>query len=230
VKILGIETATMVCAAAVVSQGGVVHEMSLDRRNVHAEKLMTMIDAVLVQSQCTLADLDGIAVSIGPGSFTGLRIGLSVAKGLVYVSAKPLIAVPTLEALARKAIDAGAVGPTGFLLPALEARRDEIYCQLFRVDGKTIEPVWAERDMSVSSLAKEIGNCAVTVTGDACPKLSSMLPHSQLSMFRFTDTEVSKCSAGSVARIGERRLNQGKSDDPVTLEPRYIKEFFSKAT
>lgn len=231
-KVLGIETATTVCAAAVASDGTIAAESWLDHRNVHAEKLLGLIDTVLLQSKRSLSALDGIAVSIGPGSFTGLRIGLSVAKGLVYATGTPLLAVPTLQALAQKAVDAGAVPTSGCVLPMLDARRDEVYCQLFSVNNNDIAPIWDERDVTLADLLRELGDRDVTVTGDAHQKLSRELgtrSPARTSRIRFVDAAVARCSAGTVALLGERLLQQGRVEDPAALEPRYIKEFFFKA-
>src|SRR5512142_395937 len=135
--LLGIETATTVCAAAVVRDGELLAEELVDERNVHAERLMGMIDAAFRRSGTTLEQMAGLAVSIGPGSFTGLRIGLSVAKGLVYASGKPLLPVPTLQALAQKAAGApGTADGEESILPVLDARRGDVYCALYRrTDG-----------------------------------------------------------------------------------------------
>ena len=227
-KVLGIETATTVCAAAIVSDGTVLHEVSVDQKYVHAERLMGMVGDVLARSQSTLAGVHGIAVSIGPGSFTGLRIGLSVAKGLAYASDRLLIGVPTLEALAHRVIDARTMDFDGLILSALESRRDEVYCQLFRVAGPTLEPVWDERDLTFATLVYELGERSVTITGDACRKLRDMLPASP--RHRYVEPGVAICSAASIALIGERLFGEGKADDAATLEPRYIKEFFSHTT
>ena len=103
-KILGIETATSVCAAAIVDDGDVLTEQWIEAQHSHSEKLITLIDKCLQTVNCELKSLAGIAVSIGPGSFTGLRIGLSVAKGLSYASGVPLVSIPTLKALAWNAV------------------------------------------------------------------------------------------------------------------------------
>jgi tRNA threonylcarbamoyladenosine biosynthesis protein TsaB len=227
--VLGIETATSVCAAAVVHDGRVTAEGSFNERNVHAEKLLPLVDSILHEARMAMKDLDGIAVSIGPGSFTGLRIGLSVAKGLAYASSKPIVAVPTLQALAYRVVEAGGVGSSGFLLAALDARRDEVYCQLSTVEGRNISPLWDPRDMTVSALLHEIGDRAAMLTGDGSAKiLSSADGDAQGNQLSFVGDDLSQCSAGSVALIGESLLAQQRTDDLATLEPRYIKDFFLK--
>ncbi len=98
--VLGIETSTAVCSVGLVNESGMRIERSLVESHIHSEKLLTLIQDVCEDQKMALSKLDGVAISIGPGSFTGLRIGLSTAKGLCYVLGKPLVAVPTFEAIA----------------------------------------------------------------------------------------------------------------------------------
>lgn len=223
-KILGIETATIVCGVAVVVDGSVVIEDEVRQKNVHAESIMRLIDTVLKQSQASAQQLDAIAISIGPGSFTGLRIGLSVAKGLCFSLEKPLVAVPTLQALAQRGVDAGIVG-TPYILSVLDARRDEVYGQLFRVNGKTIKPEWTERDFTLNKLFDEIGGRSVTVTGDAEAKVKSTNHFGTLS---FLSDEYSDCSAATVALIGEQMAIRDEFVEARTIEPKYVKEFYTR--
>ena len=228
-NVLGIETATTVCASAVVVDGSVAAEAMLDRRNVHAEKLLTLVDEVLRRSGKKLQTLDGIAVSIGPGSFTGLRIGLSVAKGLAYAVGRALIAVPTLEALVSRIELDGTPVTTDLVVPMLDARRDEVYCQFFVRRGEKLLPEGDARDLTLSEMVTQAGRRTVTVIGDAHQKLASFLEHlsaQDRQRFRFIEGLASQCSAVPVALIGERLLKEGRRDAAATLEPRYIKEFF----
>ncbi len=225
-SVLAIETATTVCAAAVVSGGRILAEASLREKYVHAEKLMTLIDGVLRQAAITLGQLDGIAVSIGPGSFTGLRIGLSVAKGLAFASGKPLVAVSTLQALAQRAIDEGLVEEYVSILAALDARRNEVYCQWFKDIAGDANAVSVECDMQVDRVFDACPTERVVMTGDALPKLQNAVSQKPMIHWSTVPDNVAECSAGSVGRIGEALLDRGESADVRTLEPRYIKEFF----
>ena len=228
--VLGIETATSVCAAALVADGAVIAEELRDERYIHAEKLLPMIDAVLRAGTSEVEGLGGIAVSIGPGSFTGLRIGLSVAKGLAYAHGTPLVAVPTLQALAERTLREWKAEE--HVLAAVDARRDEVYCQLFRQVGGTLLPVWEERSQSVHDCVEDIGERIVSVTGDGGGKLAAYLQASGsrgTATFRFVDEPVSRCSAAVVAMLGERLLRGGRTENPATLEPRYVKDFFFQA-
>jgi tRNA threonylcarbamoyladenosine biosynthesis protein TsaB len=224
VNVLGIETATTVCAAALVRGGRVVAESLLEAGRIHAEKLMGQIIAVLGSDG--VESLGGIAVSIGPGSFTGLRIGVSVAKGIAFSRGIPLAAVPTLEALALHAAETDHMAAGTRLLAALDARRDEVYCQLFDVTASGPVPLWDARDMTLGALMDELGGSAARVTGEAAAKVLAW-PGAPASLAA-VPVEASRCSAGSVALLGENLLLAGKADDPSALEPRYIKDFFLK--
>ncbi|HTO94796.1 MAG TPA: tRNA (adenosine(37)-N6)-threonylcarbamoyltransferase complex dimerization subunit type 1 TsaB [Bacteroidota bacterium] len=220
--VLGIETATAVCAAALISDGHIEKESRLDAGRVHAERLLGQIVEVLGASG--VGALGGVAVSIGPGSFTGLRIGVSVAKGLTFARGIPLAAVPTLEALALHAAATDALEPGTRLLAALDARRNEVYCQMFDVATGGPVPAGDPRDLTLEALRAELGGVAWAVTGDAAAKITeAFAPGMSL---RAVSAAARACSAVAVARIGERLLAAGRVEDPAVLEPRYIKEFF----
>ena len=222
-RLLAIETATTVCAAAVVSDGKILSEISLNEKYVHAEKLMTQVDAVLGRSGCLIDQLDAIAISIGPGSFTGLRIGLSVAKGLSFSAEKKLIAVPTLHALAQRVVD-GRIALDGCVLAVLDARRDEVYREYFRVVDRRIVSLAEPMDVSVASLSDDAPEGNIWITGDGSAKVQSMLGTG--SRWNLVPEHLARCSAGAVGLLGEALMAKGEIADPTTLEPLYIKEFF----
>ncbi|HTY59710.1 MAG TPA: tRNA (adenosine(37)-N6)-threonylcarbamoyltransferase complex dimerization subunit type 1 TsaB [Bacteroidota bacterium] len=222
--LLGIETSTAVCSAALVTDGIVVRESLLDEGRVHAEALMGQIAEVIGPGGA--GALGGVAVSIGPGSFTGLRIGVSVAKGIAYARGVPIAGVPTLGALARHAALTDNMKPGTRLLAALDARRDEVYCQLFDVTDAGTVACWDVRDMTLAALEGELRGGPVRVTGDGAAKV---LAHAGAgSLLGAVSPEANRCSAASVAILGERRLAAGEADELSALEPRYIKDFFLK--
>lgn len=229
-KVLGIETATTVCGAAVVIDGKVVSVAELHQKNVHAEKLLTLVQQALAQAGCKPEALDGIAVSIGPGSFTGLRIGLSVAKGLVYALGIRLIAVPTLLALAHR-VPLEAQRDNGeAILAVLDARRDEVYAQVFRHESSILFAEAEPGDMTSSQLVSLLSGRNVVVIGEGTNKVmqAAVLVGGNLQV-REVDDVLNRCTARTVALVGESMLLRGEVEDPAILEPRYIKEFFTKA-
>lgn len=226
-SVLAIETATSVCGAAVASEGIICSLAEVDGRNIHSDRLLPLIDDALEKAGTSPATVDAIAVSIGPGSFTGLRIGLSVAKGLVYATGKPLVAVPTLEALAFRIVLAGAGKNGQAILAVLDARRNEVYCQLFHTDGTGLLPAWEVGDLTVEQVISRLGDESVVVTGDAGKKIGSLATEYKRRI-SYADASLSKCSAGAVALLGERRFMGGMTEDASVLEPKYIKEFFLK--
>jgi tRNA threonylcarbamoyladenosine biosynthesis protein TsaB len=193
------------------------------QKNAHAESIMGLLDGVLRSARLGAKEVDALAASIGPGSFTGLRIGLSIVKGLAYALDKPVVAVPTLRALAQSAIESRTV-TTPFLLPAIDARRDEVYCQLFRVEGTSISAEWDERDTAIGLLIDEFAGREITITGDARQKLKHLEQHPNI---RFVQTGIDLCRAGTIASIGEVMAQRGEFSVVAALEPKYVKEFFT---
>ena len=230
-KILGIETATAVCGAAVVVDGVPRVERSIEAPHVHSEKLMTLIDECLQISGIDLRDCDGIAVSIGPGSFTGLRIGLSVAKGLAYAAGKPVISVPTLEALAWRAIHQHLTHEGDLILPMIDARRDEVYTATYRHSDAKLEEVTSARAIALKEITNSIGLAnRVIVLGDGVEKFQHFLMKTESvtrSKIIAPPREARTCSALSVALRGEAKLVRGQRDDLSGLEPLYVKDFFT---
>lgn len=226
--LLGIETATTVCGVAVVREGQIVAEKALEVPQAHAEKLLTLIRTVLGSVPVTATELDAIAVSAGPGSFTGLRIGLSTAKGLAYSTGCRVVAVPTLRALTEHARKEAVATGAGYLLAALDARRDEVYAFLARLTDGRMEEVWGERALSVKDLAGVIPGGPVLVAGDGAGKLAAAARASGLSLLQASPGSL-RCDAGSVALLGERMLQDGMTTDVGSMEPLYIKEFFTTA-
>jgi len=226
--LLGIETATAVCGVALVRDGAVLAERTVEERYAHAEKLFGFLDDVLESSGVQLRELQGIAVSIGPGSFTGLRIGLSVAKGLHVATGIPVIPVPTLEALAHNAAEEVRTAGIHNILAVLDARREEVYWQLFALIPSGIRAATDVSDALMVRLPERLPAGSLAITGEARTAVASVLTREGVDASRlFLVSEANaRCSAVAVARCGAESLAEGATYDVDALEPRYIKEFF----
>jgi tRNA threonylcarbamoyladenosine biosynthesis protein TsaB len=226
--ILGIETATAVCGVAVLRDGHVESERSVESPQVHSEKLVPLIEQVIRESGIRPADLDAIAVSIGPGSFTGLRIGLSVAKGLCFALGKPVVPVPTLEALACRVANGSPELRGGYILPLLDARRGDCYASLYRMDGSIPVEVEPVRTVRVSALGEFVGErLPVTICGEGESLLRSDPGTGATPGFRFAPPALSSCHPAAVAAVGGRMFAAGRTANLSTLEPLYVREFIT---
>jgi tRNA threonylcarbamoyladenosine biosynthesis protein TsaB len=231
--VLGIEAATSVCGAALVRNGAVIGESSLVAPQLHSEKLLSLVDGLLRSAGMPVKELGGIACSAGPGSFTGLRIGLSVAKGLAYAAELPLAAVPTLEALALRSVRDGRLASGGRVLAALDARRDEVYAALYHWNGAVLGPVIPTSAVTVQTLLLQLERFAgerLVLTGDGSAKLVRGAAGRADDMFAAPEPGQELCSAAAVAILGEERLRAGAWADLESLEPEYGKEFYTTAT
>ncbi len=226
--ILGIETATAVCGVALLRDGAVLAEESVLERYAHAEKLFGFLDDVLERAGVKLQALQGIAVSIGPGSFTGLRIGLSVVKGLHVATGVPVVAVPTLEALAWRAVPEVRDAGIGKILAVLDARREEVYWQLFDLTPGGPRALTDVSDGEIRRLPELMPPGKIAITGDARISVGGVLNSAggnDACAFLVPES-VAQCSAVAVAQCGAALLAAGANEDVAVLEPRYIKEFF----
>lgn len=161
--ILGIDASAVSAGCALVEAEKTVAEAFLNTSNTHSETLLPMISGMLKSAGVALADLDKIAVSAGPGSFTGLRIGISTAKGLADAARKPCVAVSTLEAIAYNFLRIG-----GVICACMDARRGQLYNALFKSENGVITRLCEDRAISVSDLDKELSalGSRVMLAGD----------------------------------------------------------------
>lgn len=208
--ILGIDTSTLTASVAVVR--GTPGEAAVlgagaSRVNTHSERLLWLIDEALSAAAIGLDELDGIAVGAGPGSFTGLRIGMATAKGLGFATGKPLWAVSSLAALALALTDTEDVDRTTLVVPVLDARRSEIFAGFYRVGAGEAEAVAPERVMAPGELG---GALARALAGSGCERavaLGDGLPaYSELAdvlagVARLADAAASIPPAAAVARL-----------------------------
>jgi tRNA threonylcarbamoyladenosine biosynthesis protein TsaB len=230
VNILGIETATTVCGVALMRDDRIVAEQWLEERSVHAERLFGLIDQVLQEGGVDPRDLDALAISIGPGSFTGLRIGLSAAKGFHLALGKPVLAVPTLTALAQRC-EGMLAAEGGHIVAALDARRDEVYCQTFAVTGGIVVPAGDVDARTVAEVVSSIPRGTVVLTGDARFKILAAIPTGDTIVQPvIADEATARCSAASVVLTGAAMLAQGQIADAGSLEPKYVKEVFLRSS
>lgn len=219
--ILQIETATTVCSVALARDGKVLSFKQLDERNIHAEIITLFIEELITGAGIQFSDLDAIAVSCGPGSYTGLRIGVSTAKGLCFALDKPLIAIETLEAMAYGII-AEKKYKDILLCPMIDARRMEVYTALFDTAGNKIEPVTA-KIIDENSFADQLKDNQILFFGDGADKCRAVLGESPNAQFLpgFTN------SATYLTQKAFEKFTNKDFEDVAYFEPYYLKDFIA---
>jgi tRNA threonylcarbamoyladenosine biosynthesis protein TsaB len=242
--ILCLETSTAVCSVALVENGNVVAlRESLDGQN-HAEKITLFIDEVMKEAGVAYKDLDAVATSMGPGSYTGLRIGVSTAKGLCYAMEKPLIAIDTLAAMAHGFNDAETqrgkvtefmVGvnsqsqsqgqgqsqqPTAILCPMIDARRMEVYTAFF---SEKLERTSETEALVIdeNSFMELKQNNHLYLFGDGADKLAALFENDE----NITVVEKFHCSAAYMAKLADEAFTNKQFVDTAYFEPFYLKNF-----
>ncbi len=223
--ILSIDTATPVAGVAIVDTKNVLYEAMANTGYKHSQTLLEMIDAAFKITGTTLGAVDAIAVTSGPGSITGLRIGLAAAKGLALAADKPIIGIPTLEAMA---FDIGWM-PT-ILCPVLNARKSEMYAAFYQGGDRKISRLSDELALSPENLAarallamQETGNRTVVFTGDGVIAYGSLLTNILGEAAVFAD-DYKLPRASSSGCLARSRLAGGLVDDIFTLVPTYIRQ------
>ena len=225
--ILCIETSTAVCSVALVENGKVIAlRESLDGQN-HAEKITIFIDEVMKEANVSYRDLDAVATSMGPGSYTGLRIGVSTAKGLCYAMEKPLIAVDTLAAMAYGFKDYKTtrlqdykLESTDILCPMIDARRMEVYSAFFNEQLERISETNAII-IEENSFMEMKQNNHLYLFGDGADKLASLFENDE----NITVVEKFHCSAAYMAELADKAFKNNDFVDTAYFEPFYLKNF-----
>ena len=215
--ILNIETSTEVCSVTISKNGELLYLKETLEGLSHSELLTVFIEELLAENDFKLNELDAVAVSKGPGSYTGLRIGVSVAKGLCYGLEIPLIAVNSLETMGIYA----ALNSTEKMLfcPMIDARRMEVYTALYNSKGDEIKPVSAEI-IEEDFLAEYLDNNKILFFGNGAEKCKTQITHSN-AIFNGP----AKTSAQFMQKLTETKYNKKEFEDVAYFEPFYLKNF-----
>lgn len=217
-NILQIETATQVCSAAISINGSTVALKEEMAANIHAGSLTLFIDEAVRCAGLAYAELDAVAVSMGPGSYTGLRIGVSTAKGLCFALDKPLIGIPTLKMMADGYLKA-CPDHTGLVCPMIDARRMEVYCAVYDASLNTVEDVSA-KIVEAGSFTGLLEQEKLHFIGDGAMKCAPVLQHPN-ALF----SELNYNSAGNMTSLAAAYYAAGQFEDVAYFEPFYLKDF-----
>ncbi|NOX97985.1 MAG: tRNA (adenosine(37)-N6)-threonylcarbamoyltransferase complex dimerization subunit type 1 TsaB [Nitrospirae bacterium] len=221
-RILGIETSTRTGSVALVQGEGVIAEYTLNSKETHTARLMPMIDHILKDAHLTIRQMDAVAVSLGPGSFTGLRIGIATAKGLCLALRKPLIGISTLDALAHN------IGHTSQLIcPLLDARKGEVYTAIYRyrLPGKKqrLEKLSKDMVLSLDKLLSKI-NASTVFLGDVFDSYRDLIGKRLGKKASFAPPALNFPRAANVAVLGLEKLQSGEEEPGLSeIEPLYVR-------
>jgi tRNA threonylcarbamoyladenosine biosynthesis protein TsaB len=231
VRVLAIETSGAWGSVALADATGVIAERSAEVPGQHLEWLVPAIEALLVGGAIDRSQVDGLAVSLGPGRFNGLRIGLVTASAWATTTGRPLVGISTLDAIAAGAHSqahpggpADATSPSALILAAADVRRGEIAAALYRRDG-TPPRLTADIVVEPPRLREALPAIVepVLVTGDALQRYASEVLAALAPWGAAAPPEAWRPRAAAVALLGRARLIRGERDDPATLVPRYAR-------
>lgn len=216
-KILALDSAAQVATVALCEDGRLLAEYTVNNGNTHSETLLPMIETMLGHFGLCADDVDLFAGSNGPGSFTGVRIGIATLKGLAFAKGKPCVGVSTLEALAQN-----LVGTAGLICPVMNARRAQVYTALFRSNGKTLTRLVDDAAMSISELDELLSAFgeAVFFCGDG---YNVTLDALQKTSVRDVPERLRHASAFSVALCALRAYESGQASDDASVAVTYLR-------
>ena len=220
-KIIAIDSSGLTATVAIATQDCVIAEYSVNYKKTHSQTLLPMLDEIKKMTELDLDTVDAIAVASGPGSFTGLRIGSSTAKGLALALDKPIIEVPTVDALAMN-----LWGSSGIICPIMDARRHQVYTGFYEFDENedliVIKERFADDIGTVVGMLNDIGK-PVTFLGDGVEVSKDTIESAATVPFRFAPPHLSRQRAGSLAQLAIRYFLEGKAIPSSAHRPEYLR-------
>ena len=220
-KILGIDTSAKFCNLGLIEDEDILIEYTINgSRKKHSSILVPAIKNLLKTIDLKIEEINGIAVSMGPGSFTGLRIGLCVAKGLCYARSLPLLGIPTLDAMAFPFKEIPYL-----ICPVLESKKDEIYDVVFR-GGVSLHRVMDYKCEDIQSLLARLSPLKekIIFSGDGIKKYRDIIKNKIGKNALFIDSQLNFPVAASIAFLGLNKLKKGEEDNVSTLSPFYLRK------
>ncbi len=220
-KILGFDSSGMVASVAIACDDILVAEYSVNYKKTHSQTLLPMFDAVVSMTELDLDSVDGIAVAAGPGSFTGLRIGMSTVKGLGLALDKPVVAVPTCHALAYN-----LWGSDKLICPILDARRSQVYTALYEFKDEEMITLKEQDAMDINDLIDIINDLDrdVIFVGDGIPVFKERIEEKIKNKAYFAPAHLNRQRAGSVAALGMIYMKEGKVENADDVKPVYLRK------
>lgn len=214
---LSVDSSAAPASVCLLEDGKIVADYYLNTGFTHSQTLMAMTESVLTISGRKASEIDLYAVNSGPGSFTGVRIGVSAVKGMAYAADKPCVEVSTLESMAYNFLGSHAV-----ICACMDARRSQVYNALFRVDGDQIERICEDRAISIAELLEELAvtDGEIILAGDGAELVFS---RSELNRVHLADPNHRYQRASSTAMAALEKYNRGESVSPAALMPRYLR-------
>lgn len=219
-RILAIESSSLVASVAIVEDGVTLAEYTANFKMTHSQTLLPMIDSMVSLFGIDLSTIDAIAVSGGPGSFTGLRIGSATAKGLGLALDKPLIHVPTLDGTAYN-----LYGAKGLICPIMDARRNQVYTGIYRFEQE-FEVVMEQDAMDMGELIEKLNGMGerVIFLGDGVPVHEKKIRELMTVPFDLAPAHMNRQRAASVAALGAVYFAEGKSETAAEHGPDYLRK------
>ena len=218
-NILLIESATKVCSVGVLKGEEVFVKEEFNENFSHAENLTVFVEEVMKKANLTMSELNAVAVSSGPGSYTGLRIGVSLAKGICYALNIPLISVDTLQYLAQREFFEHFSADSFYVISMIDARRMEVYCNVFDEDNKALSET-TNKIIEPDSFKELLDKKKVFFVGDAAEKCQSVIEHPNAVFL-----PDALCSANKMASIASAKFKSNKFEDTAYYVPFYLKSF-----
>lgn len=219
-KILGLDSSGLVASVAVVCDDNLLGEYTVNYKKTHSQTLLPMLDEVAGMIELDLGTIDAIAIAGGPGSFTGLRIGSATAKGLGLALDKPIVNVPTVDALAYN-----LVGHRDMVCPLMDARRNQIYTGLYCFEQNELIILRKQCAVGIDEIVNDINarGMAVVFLGDGVPVFKEYIASHLTVPYSFAPAHMNKQRAGAVAALGLRYMAEGRFETAEAHKPEYLR-------
>lgn len=219
-KLLAIDSSGLVASVAIVTEEVMLAEYTINYKKTHSQTLLPMIDEIVRMTDMDLSEVDAIAVAAGPGSFTGLRIGSATAKGLGLALDKPIIAVPTLEALAYNLF-----GTDKLICPMMDARRNQVYTGLYEFKGGELNTVKEQTASAIEDILLEINQIGrgVIFIGDGAAVYQDTIEKMTAVDHEFVPVHLSRQRAGAIGALGIIYFKNNKIESAAEHEPVYLR-------
>ncbi|CRZ35451.1 tRNA threonylcarbamoyladenosine biosynthesis protein TsaB [Herbinix hemicellulosilytica] len=218
--ILALDSSGLVASVAVASEEALLAEYTFNYKKTHSQTLLPMLDEVVRMLDLDLADIDAIAVTAGPGSFTGLRIGSATAKGLGLALKKPIVSVPTLDCMAYN-----LYGTDMLICPMMDARRDQIYTGLYEFSNDEFKVITPQKAVSIDEIIEEVNKTGrkTVFLGDGVPVHKEKITRQITTEYVFAPVHMNRQRAGSLAALGIEYFKAGRIESAADHQPVYLR-------